>query len=362
MARVLVVGAGVTGAALARLLHDAKTSTKYAGQVLVWEKSNITGGRMMARSFRKNRHVHVDFGAQYLTKFKSANDDIRELLVANGKLVNFEDSRIAQESSRAPSPDAEHTVSPDNLGFRSMVDFLLSDATVQVERGVERFDITSDGQVTVYSTDGHVETVDDLVLTCPIPNVLSILEKSHFQPAPEVLAALQAVQYSQRFAVAYLFDQSIAKSVQDLQWTSKYVGAEEDEVVRFLCWDTLKKGTSTQDGYALLVHTGVPFGLQHMDAKDKNDEILATITRSVQKLLPFLPDPVDTTLHRWRVSQTFKPFHDPASPSSSVPALVLHASPRIILAGDAFLGSGFDNCLLSAKHTASILLGPSSGL
>lgn len=131
--------------------------------------------------------------------------------------------------------------------------------------------------------------------------VLSILEKSTtFTPAPETINALRAVKYSQRFALAYLFDASIAAHVQALGWTSKYVSRDEDDVVRYLCWDNLKKQPTSDAHYALLVHTSVPFGVQHMDKKLENDAILATVSQSVKKLLPFLPDEEDVILHRWR--------------------------------------------------------------
>lgn len=50
--KVLVVGAGVTGAALAHLLQDARVALKHVPEVVVWEKNNIAGGRMMARCGR----------------------------------------------------------------------------------------------------------------------------------------------------------------------------------------------------------------------------------------------------------------------------------------------------------------------
>lgn len=168
-----------------------------------------------------------------------------------------------------------------------------------MSREVERFEVLDANHVKVISANGHEEIVTDLVLTCPIPNVLSILEKSAFEPQPQQLRALQRVEYSQRIAVALLFDKAIGARVHELSWTSKYVSSSEDDVVRYLCWDNLKKRQG-DDAFALLVHTGVPFGSQHMDDKDRNDEILATILRSVKKLLPFLPEPEDALLHRWR--------------------------------------------------------------
>lgn len=49
--KVGVVGAGITGAALAHLLQQeaVKRSLKAVPEVVVWEKNNIAGGRMMAR-------------------------------------------------------------------------------------------------------------------------------------------------------------------------------------------------------------------------------------------------------------------------------------------------------------------------
>jgi hypothetical protein len=68
------------------------------------------------------------------------------------------------------------------------------------------------------------------------------------------------------------------------------------------------------------------------------------------------------------MSQVTKPYSESADATAApVPSITLSSSPRIVLAGDAFLGSVFDNCLLSAKHAASTLLetsgsSPTSGL
>lgn len=53
--KTLIVGAGFTGGALARLLRDAKRAGAYASDVLVWEKNSIAGGRAMARYVARNQ-------------------------------------------------------------------------------------------------------------------------------------------------------------------------------------------------------------------------------------------------------------------------------------------------------------------
>jgi hypothetical protein len=62
------------------------------------------------------------------------------------------------------------------------------------------------------------------------------------------------------------------------------------------------------------------------------------------------------------ISQVTAPYHDPSMAEGEEPlsALVLSANPRIIVAGDSFLGSNFDNCLVSAKAAANLLHSSSS--
>ena len=57
-----------------------------------------------------------------------------------------------------------------------------------------------------------------------------------------------------------------------------------------------------------------------------------------------------------RISQVSKSYND-VQATDKLPALVLSTSPLIVVAGDAFLGSKFDNCLISAKYTAALLTG-----
>lgn len=59
-----------------------------------------------------------------------------------------------------------------------------------------------------------------------------------------------------------------------------------------------------------------------------------------------------------RMSQVTKPYAEPSTATGKPPvgAIVLSESPKIVVAGDAFLGSTFDNCLLSAKSAAEIIV------
>ncbi|KAG6610959.1 uncharacterized protein IUM83_08250 [Phytophthora cinnamomi] len=357
MRTTLIVGGGLTGAALARLLREAAR----AAQVMLWERNSILGGRVMARSFPKLREVHVDMGAQYWTPRTDRNDDFRQELTRSGRLIDFAENEIAMDPFRGPVKT--HLVCPNGKGFRAVVEDLLQGTETKLSTHLESFEVLDDKRIRVTTSDDQEEIVDELVLTCPIPNVLAILKKSSsFHVAPEILKSLEGVTYSQRFAAAYVFDQEATAVVEQLGWTARYVPGDESDVIRFVCWDHVKKQAKHQTHPALIVHTSVSFGSTFMDDTRHNDEILAIITKALREILPSLPVEQDARLHRWRISQVTVPYHDPSIAEGEEPlsALVLSANPRIIVAGDSFRGSNFDNCLASAKDAASLLQGNSS--
>ncbi|KAE9037594.1 hypothetical protein PR001_g1275 [Phytophthora rubi] len=355
--RTLIVGGGLTGAALARLLREARQ----AAQVVLWDRNNILGGRVMARSFPKQRDVHVDMGAQYWTPRTDRNDDFRQELTKSGRLVEFAENEIAMDPYQGPVKT--HLVCPDRKGFRAMVEDMLQGTETKLSTHLESFEVLDDKSIRATTSEGKEEIVNELVLTCPIPNVLSILKKStSLDVAPKILRSLEGITYSQRFAAAYVFDKEAAVAVKELGWTARYVSRDESDVIRFVCWDHLKKQADEQSHPSLIVHTSVDFGSTFMDDTRHNDEILSIITKSLREVLPTLPAQQDARLHRWRISQVTVPYHDPSIAEGEEPlsALVLSAKPPIIVAGDSFRGSNFDNCLVSAKAAANLLQGGSS--
>lgn len=93
-------------------------------------------------------------------------------------------------------------------------------------------------------------------------------------------------------------------------------------------------------GPSLLVHTSVPFGIQHleMDVDDVKDIIIS----HVNKILPDLPVPINSRCIRWRYSQVSRGVE--GSPG----CIVLSNTPLLIACGDAFSHTNFDGCIESA--------------
>ncbi|RQM15230.1 hypothetical protein DD237_005462 [Peronospora effusa] len=372
--KTLIIGGGVTGATLARLLHEAKLAARYTSNVIVWDRNSIFGGRVMARcmltdlmtfrSFEKQRDAYVDMGAQYWTPQLNSTEDIRQKLTQSGHLVSFAENEINQDPYQGSVKT--HLVCPNKKGFRSMVENFLEQTETRLSTHLESFKVIDEDHIQVTTSKGEEEIINELVLTCPIPNVLSILKKSTtFCVARNLMHALESVKYSQRFAAAYIFDDTATLAVQELGWTAKFVPRDESDTIRFVCWDHLKKKAGDQSSPTLIVHTSVSFGTTFMDDTRPNDEILAIITKSLQKVLPSLPTEYDARLHRWRISQVTEPYHNPSMTEDEedpLPALVLNLKPRIIVAGDSFLGSKLDNCLISAKVAANLLQEKDSSL
>jgi hypothetical protein len=94
-----------------------------------------------------------------------------------------------------------------------------------------------------------------------------------------------------------------------------------------------------------------------MEKKNKKDqdEMIETIKASIKKFIPFLPQEKEVLVHRWRISQAPSVTTN-CTKFSTQKMVVLHTNPHILVAGDVFLGSKFDHCLLSAKETVEYLL------
>ena len=94
-------------------------------------------------------------------------------------------------------------------------------------------------------------------------------------------------------------------------------------------------------GASILVHTSVPFGIQHLDRK--KDEVEQIILSHVKQVLPTLPQPAWTYCHRWRYSQVSRAFN--GAPG----CITINESPLLVVGGDAFVHhSNFDGCVESA--------------
>jgi renalase len=216
----------------------------------------------------------------------------------------------------------------------------------------------------VSTAEGVTETFDSVVLTTPIPQLLALGgEVQDLITQAGVRSALEAVTYSSRWAVAVEFPPEAWATADKLLWDARYVNKDEDDCVCYLSIDAKKRSPSTAAddgrGPVLVVHTGVPWGIAHyantpLDNEpegtraDVQAKIMAHVTPLVQELFA-AHQPIASKLQKWRFSQIHKPMAEAPG------AVAVSESPLMVLAGDAFIGSNFDNCHASAQKALSLL-------
>ncbi|KAM9700117.1 renalase, partial [Menidia menidia] len=160
--------------------------------------------------------------------------------------------------------------------------------------------------------------------------------------SPQQRLQLEAVRFSSRFALALFFPPAADLC---LPWVARYVS---DSILRYVAVDNRKRGAEPPGvGPSLVVHTSVPFGLEHLE-RDK-EEVQPIVLQELSRLLPDLPRPISIKCQKWRYSQV----------QTAVPDCPGHMTvsgrPPLLLAGDAFSHSNFDGCLESALSAVAAL-------
>lgn len=249
---------------------------------------------------------------------------------------------------------------------------------------------------------------DAVVLTCPVPQVLALDgDLPALLDGAGVSDGLKAVTYSSRYSLLLYFGPGDWRAVcRQLPSIGRYVDRAEDDVVRYVSFDSLKRGrvptellpagsgsgsgSGSASGSApaaeacpaVVVHTSTEFGQMFVDTPTERVE--PVIMEHLRRLYPELPAPVEVRCHRWRYSQVMtgyagpQPFGDDieaAAPSKGslleshgaapagkdakdahptvAVALLATDEPPLVLAGDAFTASSFDGCVRSGEKVRS---------
>ncbi|XP_031972621.1 renalase isoform X1 [Corvus moneduloides] len=330
MARVLVVGAGLTGAAGAALLRGAAR-----GQVTVWDKARGAGGRM---STTRADRGSADLGAQFVTcepELAGPRLSFYEELLSHGILKPLTapvEGMVAREGSC-------NYVAPQ--GISSVVKYYLeqSGAEVSYEQHVTHLSLR-DGRWEVSRKAGPPEEFDVVILTMPVPQILqlqgdivNIINESQKQQ-------LESVSYSSRYALGLFYEAGTGIAVP---WAAQYI--TDNPCIRFISIDNKKRNIeSPEAGPLVVVHTTVTFGSEHLDSDPA--EVQQIILSHLQRIVPSLPKPSSIKCQKWRYSQVTRAV--PNCPGQ----MILHTQPLLICGGDGFTRSNFDGCIESAMSLA----------
>ncbi|XP_071107570.1 renalase-like [Haliotis cracherodii] len=337
MARVLVAGTGITGAATAAALRQELPED---ATITLWDKSHGAGGRMSTSRKPGDDTCTVDLGAQYFTltpQYKTKRQSLFDELESAGVVKPFKGVLEGDNSV-----DCRHYVTPAGSG--SLVKHYLakSGAEAKYEHHISQVDFKSgDCQAVQVTTQaGTSQEFDAVILTMPVPQILQLkgaIQRS-IAGQSSVRACLEKVSYSSRFCLGLFYPPG---TQLPFQWDAKYFF--DGPCIRFVAIDNRKRGLRDVPP-SVLVHTSVPFSLQHLET-DK-EAMKPLIMQHLRDILPDLPEPEVVKSHKWRYSQVFQQYE--GSPG----CVVLETKPLVILAGDAFAQKGnFSGALDSAEAT-----------
>ncbi|XP_053548189.1 renalase isoform X2 [Bombina bombina] len=338
MSRILIVGAGLTGSLCAYLLKKELASKL---QVVVWDKARGAGGRMSTSRCPSNPNCTVDLGAQYITVTPHYAQ----------KHKRFYDELLAQGICKPLNSVVEGMVMKDgsyNLvtpqGVSSIVKYYLgqSGADVFYERHVTHINLR-DGAWEVCRKSGTPESFDVVVLTMPVPQILQLKGDIENLIQKNQRQKLKTVSYSSRYALGLFYEAGTQISVP---WAAKYI--TNNPCIRFISIDSKKRNVESSGvGPSLVVHTSVPFGIEHLE--QEKEAVQPLILEHLETILPDLPKPIDIKCQKWRFSQVTEAFPD--CPGQ----IALHNKPLLLCGGDGFTHSNFDGCTESALRIVESL-------
>lgn len=333
MARVLVVGAGLTGGLCAALLLRGRI------RVAVWEAARGPGGRMNTSRDPHDSNCTADLGAQYITAtpyFAEKHQSFYEELVSRGVLKPLLGS---VEGITIKDEGICNYVAP--RGISSIVKYYLSDSDVLYNRHVTRINL-KEGKLEVCCDSGPAEMFDAVVLTMPVPQMLKLQGDMKTLISESQRQRLEAVRFSSRFALALFYE---AGTRIDEPWAAKYI--VDNPCIRFISIDSKKRSSESPEvGPSVVVHTTVQFGAENVD-KEKGD-VEPLILEQLQKVLPALPKPTSIKCHKWRFSQVTEAV------SSDPGQMTLSIQPLLVVGGDSFTHSNFDGCVESALAVLNV--------
>ncbi|XP_070544414.1 renalase-like [Ptychodera flava] len=346
MSRVLIIGAGLTGAATASLL---RRELREKIQIVILDKGRGAGGRMSTSRSPGDPKCSVDLGAQYITQtetYKVKHASFYEELLSKN-IIRPLTGTI--ENERPSKEKSVNYVTP--LGISSVVKYFLdqADADVRYNQIVKRVDVKEENGRTYLTaeTDSDDEgdsskssLFDAVVITIPVPQVMQLdgIVKQNLDESDELKTTLEEVNYSSRYALGLYFKPGTKFNVP---WVGKY--EYSDPCIRWISLDASKRGVESDSvGPSMVVHTSVPFGLKYLET-DK-DEVQPLVMRHLKEVFPDLPEPASIKCQRWRYSQVFK------SVKGQPGAVVVKETPSymVLLGGDSFTHSNFDGCISSA--------------
>ena len=185
MTSCLVIGAGIAGLMAARKLQRA------GWQVTLLDKGNRVGGRLAHRQLAADRLAVADSGAQFFT--------VRSPIFQRAVDAWLE-AGVVQVWSYGFGGQDGHPRYCGRAGMGMIGQHLAAGLTVHTQTEIDQIK-SLDGGWQVTATTGEMYTADTLLLTCPVPQSLQLLQRGGAALPVAARHKLEKVCYHPCFAV-----------------------------------------------------------------------------------------------------------------------------------------------------------------
>lgn len=297
---VAIVGAGISGLSLARILAD-KNMTSF-----IIEKSKALGGRLATRRDGESTYDH---GAAF---YENSSE---QSMLWHRRWVESHKSKLWFSEN-----NSQYICGTQ--GMTALAKDLAEGLQIFNNEKVLSFGILKNG-VNIFCESGKILHAESLVLTSPLPQSIEILENSNIV-YPE---ALKKIQYSK--AVVGLFELASDASAFEFNYI-KPQGAI------FSISNNQAKGISKN--LALSVLMSQEWSELHFDLQE--DRLIELVKAELAVLFKQKPEIAKAQIKKWRYSQ-------PQSAYSQKFEVLSNA--RVFLAGDAFGGPSVSGAISSAQ-------------
>lgn len=316
--RIAVVGAGVAGAICARTLSD------HGATVSVFDKGRGAGGRL---STRRTGLTTLDHGAPAFTVRDPRIGRLARSWRARGVIARWDApwGTLGPDGFTA-EPTPRFVGSPT---MNALLKHLLAD--VDVAFGTRVTALGREGDAWRLDTEAgpSLGPFDAVVLAVPAPQAAPLLDASD-----ALRDAVDAVEVAPTWTV-------LVQTAHPLDLTFG-AAAPTAGPIDLLVRNQTKPGRAAAPGW--LLHATPAWSREHLE--DDKDRVAEALVAAAQALVPEL-DPIDSSAHRWRYARVTRPLGTPS---------LYEPVQRLGLCGDALLGDGVENALLSGMSMAGRLL------
>lgn len=308
---VLIVGAGISGLSAGRLLRS------YGHSVTILDKGRGVGGRMATRRHAKSVFDH---GAQYFTAREPRFKEVVRYSIDRGAVQTWTQHE-GEQLYRGVD------------GMTSLPKLIAEGLDVHTGMKVVRIDRDNRNWI-VITEQGENFTAPVLLLTCPVPQSLDLIDAANLSILPSLRDRLKRVNYAACFvALATLSGPSglpVPGFVRDPSPSIAWIA------------DNDMKGISSQP--AITVHSTPGYAADHLEADDL--QVARSLIAEIEPQLESSIETVDS--HRWRHSLATRFFGE---------QFVWNENRRapLYFAGDAFGGPRVEGAALSGLAAADAI-------